>query len=253
MTFLRPLHFSQLKHIALSARNYLWHAENPSDSASKRKGRAVHSYLLGSGAAVVECPIPRNEKHAAYQDFMMRHAGKEILSPSEFLEANMMRRALEEHPRAMELLEGEREVTRDWQWCGVDCQGTPDVVRGEHITELKTSKTAHPEWFPREATRYGYHAQLAWYLISVVGELDPKEHDGGDSIVVVENKPPYHVTVFDVMPADLEAGRKCIRLWIEKLLNCERSGRFPGYVEGSVPLGIGEEFDLATEELSDDE
>lgn len=250
---LRPLHFSQLKHISVSAQNYAWHAAYPRDSASLRKGRATHSYLLGSADAVVECPMPRNEKHAAYRDFLSEHRGKCILSPSEFNDVNQMRMALERHQEAMRLLEGEREVTRRWEWCGVQCEGTPDVVRGvSELVELKTSKTAHPEWFPREAARYGYHAQVAWYEIALTMG-DDCGTGGPHNVVVVESKPPYHVTVFDITGADLEAGRRCIRLWLEKLLNCERSGRFPGYVEGSVPLGVGEEDVVIEEDAEDDD
>lgn len=251
---IRPVRYSSLKHFAKSAAHYEYFTRHPRDTPSLKRGRAIHSYLLGSEGAVVVSEMKRDMRTAAYRDFAERHAGKEILSPSEFYDVKEMRRTLNAHPEAMRLLsEGEREQTLEWEWNGVVCGGTPDVVSSRGITELKSGRSAHPDRFLWDARSLGYHGQLAWYRRGLLelGKLQGDEHH----IVCVENAAPYVVTVFRVTPSSIESGEKACRLWLEKLLVCEATGRFPGYCESVVDLEFGDAAIVGEEEddLGDDE
>jgi hypothetical protein len=232
---IRPIRQSNLKHIGQSPQHYLDRVKTPSDSPSLRRGRAIHSYLLGEESRVVLCPMPRNEKHEKYQAFKAAHPDSELLSNEEFRDVGAMRRALVAHPEALALLRGgDREQTLKWEWAGQQWEGTPDVLCRLGLRELKSCESSHPDRFKWHALRYGYFAQLAAYRIAAreLGIPCGDEH----KIVAVENKRPYVITIFDVASEDLDRGERQLRLWTEKLLVCEKTGVWPGYCSGSVRL-----------------
>ena len=52
----------------------------------------------------------------------------------------------------------------------------------------------------------------------------------------IERRPS--VAVYELQPNALDEGEKLCRLWMELLLNCERSGDWPGYGEAVLPLEV---------------
>lgn len=246
---LEPVRFSRLKLFSKSAAHF--QANRGDETASLRKGTAVHSYLLGDREAVVVYEDgARNPRHKKYQEFLEAHPNATILNPSEFRDVDGMRRAIERHPRAMQLLDGIREQRITWTEAGRECAGTPDVV---HVSadgrkrgvELKTSRTSKPELFKYEARRLYYHAQCAWYRTglerTMIYRAGPVEEF---HVVAVESTDPYPVTVFTWDEESLNLGMKTCRIWFEQLLNCERSGRFPAYAESDVILSVADDAEL---------
>ena len=57
----------------------------------------------------------------------------------------------------------------------------------------------------------------------------------------VESTKPYPVTVVKVTDKKRKKGARKCRYWLEQLLVCERTGHFPGYVEGDVEWDDEEE------------
>lgn len=236
-----PVHFTNLKLFSKSAAHYA--ARPVEDTASLRAGQATHAYLLGQShrVAVYEDGA-RNKTHKKYQAFLEEHQEQTILSPAEFEAVNGMRRSIERHPRAMQLLDGIQEQMIEWQIAGRACAGTPDVVHlhadgSKVLVELKTSQSAAPDLFRWQARKLAYHAQLAWYARGLETALVYKPGPVIEQyIVVVESAPPHPVTVFRVTDALRAAGDKQCRIWFEQLLVCERTGNWPGYVECDVEL-----------------
>lgn len=232
---LDPVRFSRLKLFAKSAAHY--QEGFTGDSTSLRKGRATHRYLLGDKGAVLLYEGRRaGKKWEAYRD-APEHAGCDILIESEFKDVDGMRKAIERHPRAVELLDGIREERIEWTVLGRPCAGTPDVVRllgggRKGVTELKTSKTAMPRRFKWLAQDMAYHAQIAWYADGVEKTM---AYEPGpvteQKIVVVESSPPYPVSILNVTDRKRRRGLQLSRGWLEQLLICESTGRFPGYIE----------------------
>lgn len=244
-----PVHYSRLKKMRFSAAHYLGHEESP--TASTGKGSALHSVLLG-GKRVVEYGKARNQKHKAYQEFLADHPGCLIVSPKEAGDVIGMRRSIEAHPRAMQLLDGVREQLIEWSFAGRKCAGTPDVVhlklvgcRGKVVVELKTSKTAAPWSFPWECKRYGYYGQCSWYGDGIEKTLAYPAGDVSDHfIVTVENTKPFPVTVFRVEERAIARSRLEWRGWMDALLECERRGQFPAYTDDVVDIGVDDDLDL---------
>jgi hypothetical protein len=234
-----PVRFSRLKFMAESPAHY---ADGVADETSAmRKGSATHAYLLGGASKVVLYEGgARNPKFKAWQEFKAEHPGKHILIPSEMAAVEGMRRSIEAHPRAMELLDdGVQENRIEWSLGARRCGGTPDVVKPipgrKRLVELKTCMTSKPGRFQWQAKNMFYHAQVAWYaeglgrtMAYTPGPVDEVY------VVAVEQKRPYVVTVYPVTPSVLRAGLKQCHQWLAELEACERSGTFPGYAQADV-------------------
>ena len=86
--------------------------------------------------------------------------------------------------------------------------------------------------------------QLAWYRSAsqIVYGTSPVAH-----IVAVETRPPHVVTVFKLTPAALDLGTRTWRLLWERLMVCERTDSWPGYVEDIAQLDVPEDEALSLE------
>jgi hypothetical protein len=244
---LEPLRFSRLKLMAKSAAHYA--AGFGGETGAMRKGTALHSFMLGGADRVVLYEGRRDARMAAWRDFQAANDGRHILIKSELDPVEGMRRSLEAHPRAMALLSGIQEQRIDWTDNGRACRGTPDAVHvrqdGSKVgVELKTCVTSHPERFTWQCRKMAYHAQCAWYKNGLERSMAyPPGPVTEFYVVAVESAAPYPVTVFRVDDESLKMGHKQNRLWLEQVLNCERSGHFPAYVETDVTLSVLDEGD----------
>lgn len=228
---LRPVRFSRLKAIAASPLHYRAASSRP-DTAAMRKGRAIHSYMLGNPDAVLLYSGRRAGKE--WETFRAAHPDDEIVIASELEAADSMREALLAHrpsvgPSAMELLtSGRRERKLRWSFLGRECAGTPDVA-GRRLVELKSCRCADPWRFVRDGQRMGYDAQCAWYWDALTAVGTPPSEAW---IVAVESAEPYAVQVFRVTERALGAGRAKWHAWLERLLVCEASNYWPAYMDG---------------------
>lgn len=246
------LHFSTLKHMAKSPAHYLYAAEHGSEAtAAMGLGTAAHAMVLEKGDGLLKFDGTRRGKE--WDAFRSANPDATILTASEWATAQGMADSLLAHPRAVELLAGNREVPIHWTFAGKTCRGRIDVVRvlpeAPAIVEVKTTSDAHPLRFQRTAERLGYFAQLAWYMHgfasdAVQNPVQPPPYIDG-FIVAVESKPPYVVQTFQVTPNALEIGTRQWRSWFERLLVCEASGEWPGYQESDAVLDLPEELALA--------
>lgn len=237
-TELDPLRFSRLRLMAKSAAHYACGMGD--ETGPMRKGSALHAYLLGQRDSVVLYEGgARNPKFKKWREFQAENDGKHILIPSELGPVEGMRRSIEAHPRAMQLLDGIQEERIEWDIAGRACAGTPDVVHllsgGKRLVELKTTRTADPNLLKWQGKNLAYHAQVAWYAHGLERTLVYAPGPVVEAFVVaVESTPPFPVTVLRVCKSMLERGQRQWRLWFERLRVCEQSGHFPGYVEGDV-------------------
>lgn len=236
---LAPVHFSTLKFMAQSPAHYLHAATSEApQSAAFRLGCAVDAFLIGEYERVCVCSARKGTKaHIEWTETAPENAI--VLNATEFAKATDMADAVVRHKQAMELLTGERQRFVEWRWLGRHCAGTPDVFSLEHLTELKTGRTAHPERFMSSARFYGYHAQLAWYRRGLIecGFGTPAAY----WIVAVESAPPFPVTVFRMTDNAIDLGERACRAWLERLLVCEAANMWPAYTEAAVPFDVQEE------------
>lgn len=235
-----PVRFSRLKRMNRSPAHYL--DGGVEETGSMRKGTALHAYMLGGAdKVVVYTGGNRDDRIEKWREFKAEHAGKHIVIPSELRAVEGMRRSLERHPRALDLLDdGVQETRIAWSYKGRACAGTPDVCKPKgsgtkRLVELKTDQSSAPWEFKWKARKMSYHAQVAWYAdgLGLCSQYQPGPVDEV-YIVVVESSAPYPVTVIDVAECILEQGRIVWRPWFDELLECERRQKFPAYVDGDV-------------------
>jgi hypothetical protein len=235
-----PVRFTRLKTLALSPAHYRHACQKElDDSLALRLGAGSHAMLFEQ--PVVCYPHVRNGKR--WEAFEAEHAGKVILSSTEWRRAAKLVEAVRRNAHAMRVLfDGTvREVPIDWQRAGRACRSTPDALAKRWITDLKSTKCAEPEWFAGEVMRRYYHAQLAFYSdAAACADVRPEEA----FIVAVESTEPHPVTVFHLTPELLELGTKITVAWFEQLLGCEASDHWPEYTTHVVPLDVPPERDV---------
>lgn len=241
-----PVRFSNLKNMALSPAHYKYRLDNPGsfDTPAMRLGRLVH--VLTLTPTIVPTVYDGVRRGEEWKEFQKAHAGEELYSIGEYDLAEAMAEAVHADPVAREAMADEAaRVEEQIYWtspAGRECQARPDWFTAGRVLDLKSTTDAHPERFPRQSSRLAYHAQLAWYMDGVtdagLGSPDSAV------IVAVESKAPHVVTVFEMAPSLIDAGRKQYRLWFEELMVCEASGQWPGYSQCPVVLEATDDLSL---------
>lgn len=233
-----PVRFHHLKAFQLSPAHALHAMTRGGDdeTLSKRIGSGAHAFTLGGNDVVVFDGIRRGK---GWDAFKAEHTGKIILNASEHYRARSIADAIRRNKVAERVLFADgviREGRIDWEWNGRKCRATPDARSLRTLSELKSCRTADPERFKRDALRYSYPAQLAYYrrAIEIATGVRPRDV----YIFAVEQMPPFAVTPFKLTERALEAGDRLVRAWFEQLRTCEATNLWPEYT-----LGI-EEFDV---------
>lgn len=246
---MNPVRFSRLKLMALSPAHYL--SATVDDTRSIELGAAFDHIVFGTRQVVAYPGKVRRGKE--FDAFSAEHKDDLVVTQSELAEANAMAEAVFINKHAVEVLTGTNQPELNWKWMGRDCQSHPDVIGPgfEYITDLKSSVSSNPDKFRWQALRMGYFAQLAFYghAVEFLSGVRPKSYH----IVCVESRPPYVVTVYRLTDRALELGRRCCRLWMERLLQCESSKFWPGYSQGVVALDAPDDFEGDDPEPSADD
>lgn len=248
-----PVRFSNLKHIARSPLHYLDAVQlDRDDTLAMRLGRGAHAMVLGEPVVKWDRPAKKGEGKAprhgkAWDDFVAAHPNTEILSASEWAQAEGMANAIRRHSTAADLLLGAnvlREQTIEWEWLGRAWTSRPDARSsdGRIVTDFKTTQCAEPQKFQRDATWRAYNAQLAAYGLAVAYLNNGRAPD--DLFVcAVESKRPWPVTVFRLDDGARLQGEKLCRLWMERLLSCEASNHWPSYTDAIVDFSVPSDGD----------
>jgi hypothetical protein len=236
-----PLRFSTAKKIQESPAHYLDAVINEYDETlSMRIGSGAHAILFDQ-PYVVWTGKTRNGK--VWDAFEAEHAGETILSQSENAKAQAMAAAIKLHSTASRLLFTDTVVeTRiDWEWQGRAFRSTPDAAGRTWCVDLKCLRSADPEKVKWQSRNMGYHAQAAVYrrALNSTGRYNIKDN----YLIVVENKRPYPVTVLRFTETAIECGDRVASGWLERVLACEASNSYPGYVQTIVDLEVPETID----------
>lgn len=164
-------------------------------------------------------------------------AGVEVLTNDQWRRVAGIRDALWNHPLARKLMLAAtgRELSVLWQENAVLCKARFDLVcEGVGILpDIKTCRSANPDWFTAQAWKMGYHIQLAHYLkgADAAGiKMDVS------TIIAVENEEPFDVVVFEPAKSLIEYGRIQRDEAIKTLADCELTGDWPGFATAAVPL-----------------
>lgn len=227
-----PLRFSALKHMAKSPRHYL-HAitEERTDSRAMRMGRAIHALVLGGNIDVFD---GGDRRAKGYAEFERNAKSDTVLTNPEYYEALRVAKAVKEDSAASDALYGKKEELLETQLNSRALRGTPDAYSPDKLvlTDLKSTQCSDPSVFSRHAVEMQYPNQLAWYrmLIKLVHGVEMRTF----RLVAVESSAPYNVSVINVPLELIDEAQRQNMIWFNRLLECEATGNFPGYTNGSV-------------------
>lgn len=259
------LHFSDLKKLALSGRQYLHAVNYPSKPTPPMLlGTCTHLHVLGPrpGAKPVLKYPGKTRQGKAWDEFEAANAGAEILTAPEWERAERIAEAVLADPIARARLEGARlEVPLTWEENGIKCSTSGiDIVRAKAVGDFKTTPTTYPEAWQRHAFKMLYPQQLAWYRRAArANGLDVSE---GLFLLGVETKPPYEVVDLELTEGMIDYADRSVSLWLEKLrvmmLSCPQPRHvtdWPGYAQAPVAWDVpawlaDEDDDLDDEEVA---
>jgi len=246
-----PVNWSTLKYMRHSPRMYRYMLANPRpDTDALKLGRALHTAVYEEDQFRLRYAVMPKFHAGQNDDTAIRngyeggkqakaiweadHAGVEILPADMYSRVVGMRNALMEDTVACRMIVGgfaEQPVTWDDHSTGIACRGRVDHVNG-CLSDLKSARDAGPVWFPRDAVKYGYHAQLAFYA-------DGLEANGvilmeQPALIVVESAAPYDVVVYRFTEDQLAVGRAVYRRCLDRLAECRRDNHWPGVANNAA-------------------
>lgn len=204
------------------------------DNGAYRLGRAVHCLTLEGRAAYEKDFIiggPINERTGksygrdtkAFAAWAADQSG-EILTDAEGALCERLATAVHNHRLAAELLaEGQAEGVVRHELFETPCQIRCDWINPKRgLVDLKTCDDLH--WFERDAKRFGYIAQLAFYraVLRAVSDCTVPVY-----IIAVEKQQPHRVGVWQLDDAALELAEIENQGAIEMLKGCRAYDSWP--------------------------
>lgn len=208
----------------------------PKDTAAMDVGRIAHALLLEgvSVAEILDFPDWRTNAAKEARDLARSLRKIPILAkdwpPIQAMVA-AAREQLASHKEASDAFtSGNAEQTIIWEEDGVRCKSRLDWLHDDHrhIDDLKTSGvTANPSDLSRTMFSQGWDIQAAMYIRGLRA-ADPKCNPTF-RFIVVENYPPYALSVIGVGPDALMIGEKKVQWAIDKWRECLTSNQWPGY------------------------
>lgn len=216
------------------------HMQAPrADSPALLKGRLYHELALTprkfkKNWAVFEGAARRGK---AWEEFQAEHAGKEFCTVKEHGEAKGIAKAARRAFKDEYLSgQGANEVTLVWEEeidgmplkfkCRLDRLETG--VDGGRILDLKgTGGSCTKEAFAREAAKYRYEMQVAWYLRGVEMALGWNLCAHEFVFLVVEKTEPHICADYYLSADAVHHGRMAMDHALRKYVECSRANHWP--------------------------
>lgn len=175
--------------------------------------------------------------------FRQQHYGKTVVVPDDFDQIRQMAEVLMAHETAAALLRapGPNEVVAVWKDAetGLACKLRGDALRSwmgwTWVADLKTTKDASPEGWPREVHTYGYDSAAAWYLDGL-DVLAPRPRRFVN--IAQEKEPPFAVAVYELDEPSIEKGRRRSRRYLKRHAEALASNEWPAYPVGVIPVSL---------------
>jgi len=173
---------SSAKEFHKSTSHYLRYKLNkPEPSAAMEWGTAVHKftlepssvddnyYCLDEGEILGKLTDNKNPRATkVYKEWLegeQKKAGaRKMLNKGEWITLQRIAAEVSTHPQTQGLFEGVKfEVPIEGEIYGVKFKGFADIVGDGFVADLKTTRSAHPDDFGRDAYNLMYYLQAAVY------------------------------------------------------------------------------------------
>ena len=228
------------------ARHKMLHPDDPTEALNV--GEATHKAILEPAAFERDyAAAPRidrryKEGKAAWERFKTENADKIVLTAEEYEQASAMAAAARQHALARELLlgKGANEVTLIWRDMDDElCKARIDrlaIHRGwPVIVDIKTTRDASPDGFAREIVSFGYHVQAAHYMAGIRA-IKPADYRW--LFIAIEKEPPHLAAVYEMEDRALREGMARRDAYMSTLIECRKTGLWPGYGATIQTIGL---------------
>jgi hypothetical protein len=220
------------------AKHFYDHPEELKDKAAYVSGRAVHCAVLeprrfwndyiyqpdfGDGRT-------KAAKQAKAEWMLSVPDGAQVISEADFMMAERCANYAHSDDELRSIFTGgEYEKIVTWELEGVKCKGRIDFLK-DRVLDLKLTRHDSVEAIMRDAEKYNYHGQVAWYhdgcvrsgLIS--GKVLPRlvfiHASHGSSFV--------DKLILEMYEDTYNCGRKKYHKYMSRYLDCIESGWWPG-------------------------
>ena len=220
---------------------------------AKSIGRYMHMALLEPERLDNIRKLPDEIKRRTgtdWEQLCAENPGVTFLSPSEWVAESKYidaaRTCLDNvatHPIAAEMLrESQKEVSFVWtdSISGVRCKGRADIFKPCMVGDVKSTSDLTPYQMARNAYKYGYHIQSAFYTDGLTQLLGRSTYLPF-WFLYIGTEPPYLISVHNGHAAYdersdsndphgfLNIGREEYQAALQTIRQCEQSGEWPGY------------------------
>lgn len=235
---------SELKKIAVSPMHYKYWKENPQErTPALLFGAAAHKYMLEKEDIDKEfivapnCDRRTKEGKAVWQSFVDASNGKEVITQDDMDKIKGMYDALYNTPFVKQLLSGDKELSFFWNDAdtGLICKVRPDAITkiGDTVVliDYKTCDNADTDRFMRDAIKFKYDLQLAYYRDG----LEANDiHVDSVIFIAQEKSAPYCVNILEASNEFLMSGKDMYTTYLNVYKECKETDNWYGYVNGEV-------------------
>ena len=253
---------SDLKKMMKSMAHYKYYKENPEDSDTPAFlfGRAYHKLMLEPDDFETEFIVsPKFDKRtkegkAAYEDFLVKAEGKDVIDEETYQKLLEMKEALYATPFVKFFIKGEHEKSFFWKDAetGIECKCRPDsygMVKDNNVcVDLKTTTNAETDAFMRDAVKFGYDIQAYHYCEGLKATYGK---DFKFLFIAQEKTAPYLVNVLEADDYFMRSGKELRKTLLEKYKKALETDVWEGYMTESsgvnsltVPAWIRDSLDM---------
>lgn len=213
-----------------------WMDHTREETPAMQKGTLIHTMALEPETvkdryAVMPASI-KQRRGKEYEAFLAEAGDRTVITAAQMDDATRILNAIEGNPVARQIIADATEVERsvfaeDFE-TGVQCKCRPDLIAGNRLYDLKTTRNANARSFANSVRSYRYHVQAAFYLdVCQWADIDVGEFG---FIAVDTESMPYQCSVFHrLAPEAMLQGREEYRANLRTYAECLATGEWPGY------------------------
>lgn len=240
---------------------HYWHSVNTpkvkEETEAQRIGTALHCLVLERENFVKQytfldranLPFPdkdyRTIQNKTYRENFLLEAAKKglkVLDENEWELINGMANSILANEDAVALLKGGEVEMSHYMYdeeYDLHVKIRPDIYNPDKhlIVSLKTSKDGSPEGFARECVKHAYDVKEAFYAryMGLFYDRPLVAH----AMIVVENKAPYYVGIYDLDTDFMEVGDYKLNTYLNRIKISQDEGKYKGYEFFSEPDANG--------------
>ena len=205
----RPLSYSSLKAFAKSPKHYIEYLNKPYEPTEALiLGQLIDCLVLTpklyeNKFMVYQKPNLRTNAGKAEMESITEQARKEkltLITQDQYTKAEICKQSLMDLDESRELIEKKTKVQTKLEWRdktnNLPIVGYADMEskawEGDWIVDLKSTKSADPDDFVRDAVKFGYQIQCGGYLDGFYKKFF---RFPGFIFLAVETSEPYNVSV----------------------------------------------------------